>query len=512
MDKKTDFLVIGSGIAGLSCANALAPHGKVLVVTKNAIRESATQYAQGGIAAALQKDDTPHFHFQDTIKAGDGLCQPEAVKILVEEGPARVQELIQMGASFDKEDGAFHFTKEGAHSKRRILHAGDATGKEIEKTLGNALLRHTNVTFMPNTFVTQLIKKDGEIIGCEAVHNHTLITITARATVLTTGGCGQVYQNNTNPPVATGDGLALALNVGCDLQDMEFIQFHPTTLCQSDKKPLSIFLITEAVRGEGAYLRNADSQRFMLNYHPDAELAPRDIVARAIFNESQRQNTSHVYLDLTHLKLNIAKRFPTIYKHCLDNGIDITKDLIPVAPAAHYAMGGIKTDLWGQTQVKRLYAGGEVACVGVHGANRLASNSLLDGLVFGNRIATHILNSHYTMPMDATAPHKDYQSVEPQKKQSILEVKDIIRDIMWSDVGIIRSKDTLTHALTELQKLTWIKIVSTTDAQIIEVQNILDVALQITQSALNRKESRGSHFRSDYPTKDLTLDQPTVAL
>ena len=507
MNLTTDFLVIGSGIAGLSCANALAAHGKVVVVTKNSIRESATQYAQGGIAAALQKDDTPAFHFEDTIKAGDGLCNTEAVKILVEEGPMRVTELIKMGAKFDMEKESFNFTKEGAHSKRRILHAGDATGREIEKTLGNALLNQPTVQLMQNTFVTQLIRHHDEVIGCEAIHNRQIITITAKATVLTTGGCGQVYQNNTNPSVATGDGMALALAAGCELQDMEFIQFHPTTLHLGDKKPISIFLITEAVRGEGAVLRNHAGDRFMANYHPDAELAPRDIVARAIFNECLKQDVSHVFLDLSQIKLDIAKRFPTIYKRCLEAGIDITKDNIPVAPAAHYAMGGIKTDIWGQTQLKRLYAGGEVACVGVHGANRLASNSLLDGLVFGHRISEHILTTKYKKPAKADLPDRDCTDIDLKQKSQVLEVKEKIREVMWKDVGIIRSEVTLKNAVSVLKKCQWIHDIDTTDETIIEVQNIHAVATQIAKSALKRKESRGSHFRSDYPKKDQQLDQ-----
>jgi L-aspartate oxidase len=484
----TDHIVIGSGIAGLSAARELSKHGETLLISKGQFRESATQYAQGGIAAALQKDDAPSLHFQDTLNAGDGLCDEAAVKILVEEGPKRVKELIQLGAKFDQTQGELDFTQEAAHSHRRILHAGDATGKEIEKTLGQTILNDKKVKLISNTSILNLIVQNNTCLGCTDGET----TYLAKATILATGGCGQLYARNTNPPLATGDGIAMAYRAGAIVQDMEFMQFHPTTLYLGDKKPISIFLITEAVRGEGALLRNIHGERFMPTYHPKAELAPRDHVARAIFNEMQKTNAPHVYLDLSQLTLNIAKRFPTIYQRCLESKIDITRDFIPVAPAAHYFMGGIKTDLWGKTSIKNLYAGGEVACLGIHGANRLASNSLLDGLVFGHRIAHHI--SHTDIPRPTF--------IEPIKQPSkqtahSLTIKHQLRDLMWNHAGIIRNQEGLIYLIQKLESLD-------IQDEVNEVQNMLIVSKLIAQAALDRTESRGSHFRSDYPERNDT--------
>lgn len=503
---QTDYIVIGSGIAGLTCAKELASVGDVLVITKNKIKESATQYAQGGIAAALKEDDAPDYHFKDTIAAGDDLCDESAVRILVDEGPSRVQELISMGAKFDKYENGLSFTKEGAHSKRRILHAGDATGREIEKTLGNTLLSTPNVTFSPNTFVSQLHVKNNTVLGCTIIKsNNQKKYISAKAIVLATGGCGQIFAHNTNPPVATGDGFSLAYNAGAVMQDMEFVQFHPTTLYTGDKKPISIFLITEAIRGEGAILRNTAGERFMDKYDSRGEMAPRDIVARAIFNECKTSNSTHVYLDLSQIKLDVAERFPTIYKRCLEAKIDIKRDFIPVAPAAHYFMGGVKTDLHAQTSVNRLYAGGEVSCVGVHGANRLASNSLLDGLVFGCRAARHIIQANYTQLL--SLPLEVPSSTSKSSDVSYLKIKQAIRELMWEHVAIIRNSNGLKIAISELQKHTHILKESVTEPLALEVQNMLTTSLLIAQFALNRTESRGSHFRSDFPEKNKALSQ-----
>lgn len=495
----TDFLVIGSGIAGLTAARKLSQYGKTILISKSHLRESATQYAQGGIAAALQKDDAPKHHFDDTINAGDGLCNEEAVKILVEEGPERVRELIELGAKFDTKDGELDFTKEAAHGKRRILHAGDATGREIEKALGSAILNEGLVSLIPNTMVTQLIIQDGQCIGCHAVQNNAPITYIAKATILATGGCGQLYSHNTNPPIATGDGISLAYQAGATVQDMEFIQFHPTTLYLGDKKPISIFLISEAVRGEGALLRNIHGERFMPTYHPDAELAPRDIVARAIFSEMQKTKAQHVYLDLSQLKLDIQTRFPTIYKRCLEAKIDITRDFIPVAPAAHYFMGGIQTDLWGQTTIPRLFAGGEVACLGVHGANRLASNSLLDGLVFGHRLAIKASQSTPIQSLKNIIKQDKTKTLDAETHSRILSFKQALRDKMWQYAGIVRDKAGLKTLLTFIKNNQDILNVQTLQPEIIEVQNMLIVSELIAESALERTESRGSHYRLDFP-------------
>ncbi len=344
-----DYVVIGSGIAGLSAAKYLGAHGKTLVVTKGAIREGSTHYAQGGIAVALAPSDTPDYHLEDTLKAGDGLCDTDAVQVLVEEGPARVRELILMGAQFDRDGENYSYTQEAAHGQRRILHAGDATGREIEKTLGNAVLNQENVQFLPNTSVVRLLMDADRCVGCEVMSESGLAQIFAGAVILASGGCGQIYAYNTNPPVSTGDGVSLAYEVGARVQDMEFFQFHPTTLYLGDKKPISLFLISEAVRGEGAVLRNIYGERFMPQYHPDAELAPRDVVARAIFHQMQQTDTPHVFLDLSPCLGDVTQRFPTIAKRCLSAGIDIRRDFVPVAPAAHYAMGGVSTDLSGRT-------------------------------------------------------------------------------------------------------------------------------------------------------------------
>ncbi|MCP4050992.1 MAG: L-aspartate oxidase [bacterium] len=500
-----DYLVIGSGIAGLSAASKLSKKARTAILTKSSIQESSTQYAQGGIAAALHEDDTPVFHMQDTIKAGDGICNKEAVNILVKDGPDRVKELISMGANFDKIGNDFDFSYEAAHCRRRILHAADSTGKEIEKTLGNNILKNENVTFFENTSVIKLLIKNNECQGCIAIKKNKIYIFYAKSVVLATGGCAQVYSRNTNPTVSTGDGIALAYKAGCSLQDMEFIQFHPTTLYLGDKKPISLFLISETVRGEGAVLRNIPGKRFMPDYHPDAELAPRDIVARAIHNEMKKTEAQHVFLDLWGLKKDAGSRFPNIYKRCLESKIDITRDFIPVAPAAHYFMGGIKTDINGKTDIKRLYAAGEVASIGLHGANRLASNSLLDGLVFGYRAATDALkNTEVKSVLKINEIEKSIKDdyISEQTYSRIIAIKQNIREVMWSNAGIIRDGKTLNQAVSILQEMDWILNINTFKEAIFEVQNMLNVAKLITKFALERQESRGGHFRSDFPQKD----------
>lgn len=502
---KTDYLIIGSGIAGLSAARALAPHGTVSIVSKSHIKEGSTQYAQGGIAVALTPQDTTQFHLQDTLSAGDELCHLEAVKILVEEGPERVKELINLGANFDKSGDDFDFTKEAAHTQRRILHAGDATGREIEKTLGLSLIHEKNVRFYPNTSVVELCVSHNECQGAIVIHKDTVIQFESKITLLATGGLGQLFAQNTNPPVATGDGIALAFQAGCNVQDMEFTQFHPTTLYLGDKKPISLFLISEAVRGEGGVLKNIYGERFMPQYHSDAELAPRDVVSRAIFSEMKKTKSTHVYLDLSHLKLDVKTRFPTIYNRCLEAQIDISKDLIPVAPAAHYFMGGISVDTLGETSVKRLYAAGETASLGLHGANRLASNSLLDGLVFGYRAGHHALKTYTefcqtTWQKTSSTLKTSLTSTDEIKLQ---ETKELIRDTLWNKVGIIRSYESLTQAQTILKTCEWVNQLSPyISTHVRDVQSLLLNGTLMCEFALARTESRGSHFRTDFPKKN----------
>jgi len=518
MIRSTDFIVIGSGIAGLSAAHALAPFGTTTIITKSSIHEGSTQLAQGGIAVALHRDDTPNYHFEDTLYAGDGLCNPDAVRILVEEGPSRVQELVEMGAHFDKSGDDYSFTREAAHNRRRILHAGDATGREIEKTLGNTIRRHLNVSFLQNTVVSSLIISNGECIGCIVVHDGVPTAIYAKAVIIASGGCGQVYSYNTNPPVATGDGIALAFRAGAAVQDMEFTQFHPTTLYTGDKKPISLFLISEAVRGEGGILRNKAGERFMPNYHPMAELAPRDAVARAVFEEMRRTQSHHVYLDLSEVPLDLKQRFPTIFRRCQESGIDIRRDFVPVAPAAHYFMGGVSTDTNGRTTIPRLYAAGEAASLGVHGANRLASNSLLDGLVFGNRAGQHAATlTDIDIDTDISIPP---ESGHLPSLVAARLIRSRIRDTMWNQVGIVRRQSDMEHALAYFLSLHSTVGCQTYNEEHLELQNLITVATLITQFALTRTGSRGAHFRADHPEKSndelghfrVTSDMPMPTL
>ena len=384
---QTDFLVIGAGVAGLRAAVELAGAGTVLVLAKREVTESNTQWAQGGIAAALSDEDEISLHLQDTLQAGDGLCNPEAAKVLVEDAPQRIDELIQWGTEFDRQGTKLTFGREGAHSRNRILHAhGDSTGREILRALYAKSKTLKNISVREFEFSTDLIVQDGRVRGIHLINEKgEKQQMTAFAVLLATGGMGQLYRNTTNPAVATGDGVAMAFRAGAEVSDMEFIQFHPTALYL---KNAPRFLLSEALRGEGAYLRNIEMHRFMAKYHAMGELAPRDVVARAILHELEvsRIKDPIVYLDLTHLDADhVKKRFPRIYATCMEYNIDITMDLIPIRPAAHYAMGGVRTDLDGRCTLPGLYAAGEAAATGVHGANRLASNSLLEGLVFGAR-------------------------------------------------------------------------------------------------------------------------------
>jgi L-aspartate oxidase len=486
-----DFLVIGAGVAGLRAAIELAEAGTVLVVAKESLRESSSEYAQGGIAVALSDDDEVELHEQDTLYAGDGLCDPIAVRTLVEEGPAAIQELIEWGAAFDRAGSKLAFTREGAHSRNRILHAqGDSTGREIARTLYHKASSLPNVTFRSYAATTELLLEDG-VAGAMIwdADARSEFPISARAVLLATGGLGRVFLNTTNPDVATGDGVAMAYRAGAEIGDIEFVQFHPTALAVEGAPR---FLLSEALRGEGALLRNTRGERFMERYHPLGELAPRDVVARAIVSEMSRTGAPHVFLDLTHRgETFIRQRFPRIYETCLRYGVNIGLDPAPVAPAAHYAMGGVRTDLDGRTNVARLFAAGEAACTGVHGANRLASNSLLEGVVFGIRAGRAMRGAPGTDQGGQPLPNgrgSDSAS-EPRPLGSGRLLADIQR-IAWENCGIVRSADGLREAAVQLEALA---------PQLPEEHNMRQVALLIARCALARQESRGAHFRTDYP-------------
>lgn len=495
--KETDYLIVGAGIAGLRAAIELCETGRVLVVTKEALGESNTHYAQGGIAVAMGGDEDVSLHLEDTIRAGDGLVDVEAARMLVEEGPLRVEELLQWGTGFDRENGKLMLTREGAHSRNRILHAnGDATGAEI----GRSLLAHAraqkNITLLEWTTTVDLMVADGEVVGAVLLGaDGEVVPVRARAVLLASGGAGQVYSDTTNPAVATGDGIAMAWRAGAEISDMEFYQFHPTALSLPG---VPRFLLSEALRGEGAYLVNARGERFMERYHPLLELAPRDVVARAIVREGTGPDGAQlpVHLDMRHVSgVDLRKRFPGISAFLARHGLDLSRDLIPVRPAAHYLMGGVRTDVDGRTSLPRLYAAGEVACTGVHGANRLASNSLLEGLVFGARAASAMREAR-VIPAGkpeaerkpGAAPSEDVAGLQRQLQQN-----------MWRDAGLLRDAVGLTAMREELEKL---RVAPAADRASLELANLHAVAELIVLSALAREESRGAHYRNDFPNRD----------
>jgi len=495
----TDFLVIGAGVAGLRAAVELASAGNVVVLAKREVTESATQFAQGGIAAALSDEDEIGLHLQDTLNAGDGLCNPESVKVLVEEGPQRIEELIEWGTQFDRDGTRLAFGREGAHSRNRILHAhGDSTGREILRALYAKAKTLSNISVREFEFSTDLIVEDGRVSGIWMITDHgDMGRISASAVLLATGGIGQLYSNTTNPRVATGDGVAMAVRAGAEVSDMEFIQFHPTALYL---KNTPRFLLSEALRGEGAYLRNGEMVRFMPKYHEMAELAPRDVVARAITHELEVSPLKDpvVYLDLTHLdEAHVKARFPRIHSTCLQYNIDIATDLIPIRPAAHYAMGGIRTDLDARASVPGLYAAGEVACTGVHGANRLASNSLLEGLVFGARAGARMREELRKHPRAKTSePHAAYSNgpVDAVAEEAVRQIEST----MWRNVGIVRTGASLKKAIAALQDLEP-RVIRPRTRREWEARNLQTVGLLVATSALARQESRGAHYRTDYP-------------
>ena len=497
--QETDYVIVGAGIAGLRAAIGLAAHGgRVLVVTKEALGESNTYYAQGGIAVAISGEEDVALHFEDTINAGDGLVNREAARVLVEEGPQRVEELLRWGTDFDREDGRLMLTREGAHSRNRILHAhGDATGAEI----GRSLLHHArsiqNVTLLEWTTTFDLMLKDGVIAGVGLLdRDGQPFTVRARAVLLASGGAGQVYSDTTNPLVATGDGIAMAWRAGAEVADMEFYQFHPTALSLPG---VQRFLLSEALRGEGAWLRNAKGERFMERYHPLLELAPRDVVARAITREGMGPGAEPqpVYLDMRHVtNIDPTTRFPGISGFLAQHGLDLRRDPIPVRPAAHYLMGGIRSDVHGRTSLQRLYAAGEAACTGVHGANRLASNSLLEGLVFGARAAEAML--------EQSAPRGSHPDprVEPfYAEADFSALRERLQRTMWEKAGLLRDAAGLVAAQQELDSLGE-QLPETSSRQGIELHNLQALGEMIVASALAREESRGAHYRNDFPRRD----------
>lgn len=487
---ETDFLVVGAGVAGLRAAIELAPAGRVLVIAKDALDESSSTYAQGGIAVALSDDDEVSLHEADTLAAGDGLCHPEAVRVLVEEGPARIQELIEWGVEFDREGARLLFAREGAHSRSRVLHAhGDSTGREIARTLYHKAASLPSIEFLSFSAVSDLLLEGGRVTGAVALDERggRVIRMYARAVLLATGGLGRVYQDTTNPDVATGDGVAMAWRAGAAVSDLEFVQFHPTAL-HIPGAPR--FLLSEALRGEGAHLLNASGERFMARYHPMGELAPRDVVSRSIVAEMEREGSPHVLLDLSGRGADFVKnRFPRIHETCLAYGIDLDREPAPVLPAAHYAMGGVATDLDGRTTLNGLFAAGEAACTGVHGANRLASNSLLEGLVYGARAGAVMRLQGKELAVAGEPP-------APYVVTGIGEAE--LRTLTWRRAGLLRCAEGLGEVLARLESAGREGRPPVTRAEA-ELRNLYVVAELIARSALAREESRGAHRRRDFP-------------
>ena len=474
--------------------------GSVLVITKGSINDCNTRFAQGGIAAAIGRDDSTEMHYRDTIAAGDGLCDTEAVRILADEAPDRIAELVNFGVPFDTVDGEIALSREAAHSVPRILHAGgDATGEHIEVTLSSRV-HSSKIRVLEDSLATEILVEKGTVAGVRVLDCRTGKTnqFECRLLVLATGGVGQLFKFNTNSEVATGDGVALAFNAGAEVTDMEFYQFHPTALRMPGVTP---FLISEAVRGEGGILRNVEGYPFMKDYTPNGDLAPRDVVARSMLYEMQKTNSDKVFIDVTHMSPRaITTRFPHIYRFCLEQGLDITRDLIPVAPAAHYMMGGVKTNSWGQTTIAGLAACGETACVAVHGANRLASNSLLEAVVFSKRV---IDQNSQGETMQALPPDRGkgvYHSLSQRPLRQDVPEPDLeaLQSLLWDRVGIIRNREKLTEAADILA--TWQTVLSPpVDRPSHELHNLALIGRLVTEAALIREESRGAHFRSDFP-------------
>lgn len=520
MRKRTDFLVIGSGIAGLTFALKAARYGKVTIITKSALEDSNTKYAQGGIAAVFSEPDNFEKHIRDTLIAGDGICNEEVVRLVVQEAPARIQDLIDLGVPFDKKkDGTYDLAKEGGHTEYRILHAKDKTGEAIEATLIDKVKNDPNIEIFEHYFAIEIltqhhmgreVKKNYPGIKCYGAYvadlvNKKVFTFLSKVTVIATGGLGNVYLTTTNPEVATGDGVAMVYRAKGTIENMEFIQFHPTSLYDPEKKPS--FLITEALRGYGAILKNISGEKFMSRYDSRGSLAPRDIVARAIDNELKIWGEDHVWLDCTHLNSDGLKdHFPNVYEHCLQRGIDITKDMIPVVPCAHYSCGGIKVDMNGQSNIDRLYALGEVSSTGLHGANRLASNSLVEAVVYSHWAVMHAEERLKDLDFEEKVPDWDYKGTTHLEEMVLItqSLKEV-QMIMSNYVGIVRSDLRLERAMVRLEILynetESLYKRSLISKQICELRNLINVGYLIIKNAMNRKESIGLHYSIDYPKK-----------
>ncbi|QZY55008.1 L-aspartate oxidase [Crassaminicella profunda] len=495
--KDCDVVIIGTGVAGLFTALNISSKERVIVLSKTKLNNNNSNLAQGGIAACVNQEDDFKSHYEDTLRAGAYYNREETTQTLIKEAPKNIKKLLTYGTNFDQdENGNLRVTREGGHSKRRILHAKDATGREVIRSLGVEIESRKNIHVDEDVFAIDLITNKNEVCGVLAVNEHgERIIYQSKAVVLATGGVGQVYKNTTNPEVTTGDGIAMVYRAGGAIHDMEFIQFHPTAM-YSEKNGQK-FLISESVRGEGAVLRNVKGETFMKKYHKMADLAPRDIVARSIFTEKSINHTPYVYLDITHKTPSFIKnRFPMIYERCLEEGIDMTKEYIPVSPVQHYIMGGIYTDIDGKTNIEGLYACGECACTGVHGANRLASNSLLEGLVFGNRVVQSLtqyisnkrINALPVMPMIEYKGSKDLD---------FDYIKEKIENIMDEYISIVRSQNGLKVALKEIKKLSNQLLGCKESIKYYECRNMCTVAILIIKAALKREKSLGAHYRVD---------------
>ncbi|MCX7696743.1 MAG: L-aspartate oxidase [Bacteroidales bacterium] len=518
MEIKTDFLVIGSGITGLLYALKVAKVGEVIIITKSTLEDATSSYAQGGIAAVMYSPDTYEKHIQDTLKAGAGLNDERIVRLTIYEGSERIKELIELGVSFDKNpDGTYNLAREGGHSEQRIFHHKDNTGEAIMQTLIHHVKKHSNIQIFENCLAIDLItqhhlgvKVTRETTNIECfgayvlnINTNEIFKVLSQFTLLATGGCGALYQTTTNPQVATGDGIAMAKRACAYVENMEFIQFHPTAFYDPSSQPS--FLITEALRGAGAVLKNHDGEEFMSRYHPAGSLAPRDIVARAIDHEMKIKGTDHVFLDARHIsKKVLLDHFPNIYAFCLSKGIDMTRDMIPVAPAAHYQVGGVKTNEWAQTTIRYLFAAGEVACTGLHGANRLASNSLLETIVFGHRAAqkTIELFKHSIHPIPSIPDWNAEGTIKSEEKILITQSKRELQQIMSNYVGIVRSDLRLERALRRLKILYEetedLYRRSVVNKDIVELRNMINTAYLIITQAQARKQSIGLHYNIDY--------------
>ncbi len=507
-ENKFDFIIIGAGLAGLYAALNASRHGTVALITKTTLEVSNSYLAQGGVAAAMAEDDSPGLHVDDTLKAGRGLCNHDAVRILINEGRQIIQSLIDDGMPFDIYGGKISFGLEGGHSKRRVLHAGgDSTGKELVNFILPLVLKEKKIKLFENVLVYELIGHEGncEGIGCFDLDRQTSFNIYGSSTIIASGGASAIYSRTTNPPSSVGEGIYLAYNIGAEIESMEFIQFHPTAF-YSERG--DTFLISEAVRGEGAYLVNYEGKRFLENWNSH-ELSPRDVVSEAIFLEMQRSGMSNVFLKLNHLDpAMIKKRFGSIYEEALKNNIDITKDLVPIAPAAHYMVGGIKTGLNGETNINRLYAIGETASTGVHGANRLASNSLLECLVFAQRAVEHAA-VNLLSSLHSSQNNRELFLYEPNRDK-YNSIRSNIGNIMWDNVGIVKTKSSLEKALTGISGIKNSIEQAYNEYYNYKIQSLIGVAEMIIKSALIREESRGCHNRSDFPNENSNLLKTSI--